>query len=626
MANLTAVLRKTIDGLPNATPQLRAKVYEKARAAIARQISAANPPLEPHVVETRYRVLEDAIRDTEAHYAPAANDAADAASDVAQTPVAPPPPEPVAPARDVPPPLPAPVRPPAAPFSRANPRAAPADAEGAEARPAPRPQSVAAEPPRPVASEPAAPPYPEASPEAVPTPLSERGAGRAPDPHPALLAGSPGDAEPVATPPVRDAARTERRAPQGPAPAETARARLREADEPPLSADEERFAARVPLRPAADPQSGERPAPVPGTFVPGIPEADLAGPRVARRRAPARSGRGGLPIGAILGGLAIVGLGTAGYLYREDIRSVLIGPEQVAGVPTATTDGAEAPADPAPGVTPETAVPPAGTAQDTAPGAGAPAPTRQFTQRLQPDGTEIDEGPGTDAANAFEEGTDVSAASPVAPASDPPAAAVAPAVPAATPTDAPATATAAVPVGQRAVFYEERSAERDGSQLAGNVVWSVVNEPPADGQPPEPAIRGVADVPDMQLRLTMTIRRNADATLPASHVVELMFDTPSGFVGGAIENVQRLALKPTEQARGEPLIGVAGKISDGFFIIALNDLPQAIAGNTRLLRDEEWIDVPMAYATGQRALISMEKGIVGDRVFAEALDAWASRT
>ena len=64
MANLTAVLRKTIDGLPNASPQLRAKVYEKARAAITRQIEAANPPLEDHVVEARYRVLEDAIRET----------------------------------------------------------------------------------------------------------------------------------------------------------------------------------------------------------------------------------------------------------------------------------------------------------------------------------------------------------------------------------------------------------------------------------------------------------------------------------------------------------------------------------------------------------------------------------
>ena len=53
MADLSGVLRKTIDGLPRATPQMRAKVYEKARAAIQRQIQAANPPIAPEVAEAR---------------------------------------------------------------------------------------------------------------------------------------------------------------------------------------------------------------------------------------------------------------------------------------------------------------------------------------------------------------------------------------------------------------------------------------------------------------------------------------------------------------------------------------------------------------------------------------------
>ena len=68
MADLSGVLRKTIDGLPRATPQMRAKVYEKARAAIQRQIQAANPPIAPEVAEARMNALEDAIDRTEAHY------------------------------------------------------------------------------------------------------------------------------------------------------------------------------------------------------------------------------------------------------------------------------------------------------------------------------------------------------------------------------------------------------------------------------------------------------------------------------------------------------------------------------------------------------------------------------
>ena len=134
-----------------------------------------------------------------------------------------------------------------------------------------------------------------------------------------------------------------------------------------------------------------------------------------------------------------------------------------------------------------------------------------------------------------------------------------------------------------AVFYEERFNDTPGAQHQGNVRWSVVEEAPADGQPPEPAVRAIVQIPDSGVTMTMTIRRNADATLPASHVIEMMFDVPENFPGGEIANVQRLAFKPTEQDRGRPLIGVAGKISDGFFWIALNDLQQAVQDNLSLM-------------------------------------------
>ena len=236
---------------------------------------------------------------------------------------------------------------------------------------------------------------------------------------------------------------------------------------------------------------------------------------------------------------------------------------------------------------------------------------------MLPDGTETDPGPGTSTANAFDEGTDVAAASEAAPTA-----------PAASPAGQPAPAAeAVVPEGAEvAVFYEERFNDTPGAQHQGNVRWSVIEEAPADGQPPEPAVRAVVQIPDTSVTMTMTIRRNADATLPASHVIEMMFDVPENFPGGEIANVQRLAFKPTEQDRGRPLIGVAGKISDGFFWIALNDLQQAVQDNLSLMANEKWIDVPLAYETGQRALLSIEKGPEGEAAFRQALAAWDART
>ena len=42
MADFVAVLRKTIDGLADPTPELRQRVYAKARATIEQKLAALN--------------------------------------------------------------------------------------------------------------------------------------------------------------------------------------------------------------------------------------------------------------------------------------------------------------------------------------------------------------------------------------------------------------------------------------------------------------------------------------------------------------------------------------------------------------------------------------------------------
>src|SRR5690606_11665105 len=134
-----------------------------------------------------------------------------------------------------------------------------------------------------------------------------------------------------------------------------------------------------------------------------------------------------------------------------------------------------------------------------------------------------------------------------------------------------ASAEPSLAVGQKAIFYEERTNNAQGSAEPGNIVWSVVQESPGGDAPPEPAIRAEATIPGKNVQLRMTIRRNADETLPASHIIELIFLTPDGFEGGGIDNILRIAMKTSEQDAGSPLIGIPAKIADGFFLVALND-------------------------------------------------------
>lgn len=235
----------------------------------------------------------------------------------------------------------------------------------------------------------------------------------------------------------------------------------------------------------------------------------------------------------------------------------------------------------------------------------APAEEPKLTQRLLPDGSEVDAGPAG-GETTIGEGTSTSAStSGTAPSAG---------------QNQPA-ASEAVAVGQQALLYEERGGTQSGSVERGNVVWSVVEESPNEGEPAEPAIRGNLTMPDSKVEMKLTIRRNTDQSIPASHLIEIVFNVPEDFSGGVIDNVQRITFKDTEQAPGNPLIAVPSKIADNFFIIWLNDARTAQDTNLSLMRRLQWIDIPISYRNGRRALISLEKGIPGEKVFNEVLGA-----
>jgi hypothetical protein len=179
-------------------------------------------------------------------------------------------------------------------------------------------------------------------------------------------------------------------------------------------------------------------------------------------------------------------------------------------------------------------------------------------------------------------------------------------------------------VAQKAIFYEERTSASEGSAEPGTTVWSLVQESPGGNLPPEPAIRAEAVIPGRDIKVRMTIKRNADQSLPASHIIEMIFITPEGFPGGGVDNILRVAMKGSEQEAGNPLIGIPAKIADGFFLVALNDSKAETDANLTLLRRQSWIDIPVVYKSGRRALFTMEKGVPGDKVFEEAMQAWTT--
>ena len=373
-----------------------------------------------------------------------------------------------------------------------------------------------------------------------------------------------------------------------------------------------------PARQAAAPPPARR-APAPPAAAPADPGADRPPEEFALHRPDAvrRRSYGPLLMAAVM--LAVIAGGGYGVWLNRDAFGDMLGfggsSEAVATTPLVTDPAGETPAAEAP--------------------APATSETPKFTQRLTPEGTETDPGPANGGATVGE-GTSVAALT-QPPGATPPIAAQPgettepgeETVPGTTNEAAATPAAGAAPdptlaVSQKAIFYEERTSASEGSAEPGSIVWSLVQESPGGNLPPEPAIRAEATIPGKDLQLRMTIKRNADQSLPASHIIEMIFLTPEDFPGGGIDNILRVALKGSEQEAGNPLIGIPAKIADGFFLVALNDGKAEKDANLTLLRRQSWIDIPVVYKSGRRALFTMEKGVPGDKVFDEALKAWAA--
>jgi hypothetical protein len=178
------------------------------------------------------------------------------------------------------------------------------------------------------------------------------------------------------------------------------------------------------------------------------------------------------------------------------------------------------------------------------------------------------------------------------------------------------------PVAQRVVLYDEDPSDPKGKQYVGTVVWRTEPIKASANQKADIAVRADIEIPDRKFKMTMSFRRNTDASLPASHTAELTFILPPDFSGGGVSNVPGILMKSNEQARGTPLAGLAVKVTDGFFLVGLSNVDADRSRNLQLLKERSWFDVPLVYTNQRRAIIAIEKGAPGERAFNDAFAAW----
>ena len=589
MADFTAVIRRAVEGLPEQSPELRARVYDKARSAVIRQMENMNPPPPEAMIKRQIDKIDAAIAEVESDFTVAMP------SDEPEEDVFPqatfhddepavddqPVHEAEAPAEDYEDPAPAPSAPDYAedePYDDApaepeeQPAAEPRSMgflQGATFEAVNRPDRVVFE--------------------TMPDPDEDQG----------YSFDRPEDEESEAGSVVVES----------------------DEDDEPRPADDWQFEAA----PAATP--GYEPPAAAGSR--SVSEKDWAHVDSLLGLEPDERGfdeddrltgagrhddddgfeeeksGSGKRIALAVGAVVLVAVIAVGGYFAYENRDSLMAPgdavteTETPADTTATPPDAETEAEPAT----ETAGAPATTAPESEEG----GTEKQFTQRLLPDGTEVDEGLPAAGENA---GPARSVASQTAGSTAPASA-------------GQDTADPAPPVGaaQKMYLYEEQLGQTVPSAFQGTVTWELKQENNGTAVS-EPVIEGVMNVPDAGLSGVVTFRRNDDSSLPASHLIDISFTLGDNFQGGAVDNVQRMSLKNTEASRGDPLIAVSAKITDDLYMLALNDFDQARGQNMALLAERNWIDIPVTYRNGRRALLTLEKGTTGMAIFDRAVQEW----
>jgi hypothetical protein len=185
-----------------------------------------------------------------------------------------------------------------------------------------------------------------------------------------------------------------------------------------------------------------------------------------------------------------------------------------------------------------------------------------------------------------------------------------------------ASTASGVATTQKAILYEEYPADQHGARYEGTVRWHAGPVAATPRQPKGFAILADVDIPARNLIMTLSIRRNMDASLPASHVGEVTFTLPSDFSDGGIASVKGFLMKTSEQAKALPLAAITARIRDNLFLIGMSNRDLERTQNILMLKENAWMDIAFVYKDQHRAIIALEKGKTGEHAFDEAFARW----
>ncbi len=176
--------------------------------------------------------------------------------------------------------------------------------------------------------------------------------------------------------------------------------------------------------------------------------------------------------------------------------------------------------------------------------------------------------------------------------------------------------------GSQSLLLEASDTGSTGAvPFSGTVEWSKGQD-----ETGQPTLVGKANIPARNLSVDVLIRKNSDPSLPASHLMEINFTVSDSFIGGSIAGLPGVLLKNEELVQGAPLVGASARVVGNSFLFALSATPEDNTANVNLLTSRKWMDLALIYASGKRAIITLEKDDKAEKLFTDVFAAWGKGT
>ena len=120
----------------------------------------------------------------------------------------------------------------------------------------------------------------------------------------------------------------------------------------------------------------------------------------------------------------------------------------------------------------------------------------------------------------------------------------------------------------------------------------------------------------------MVLKKNLDASLPASHTIDLRVTFDPGSSVKGVKDIALPLMRNDDPPAADALAGVRVKIADNYFLVGLNRADADLTKNLQEMSERGWFDFPMQLDDDRIAKLTFEKGADGEKMIAQALAAW----